>query len=125
MPTSASATITKVPDGDVSWGSKNGEEFTLSDAPNSYPLFGYPIQCQNNYNNQLAAGLTPAPVNIDLSKVDNVVPWGGQRGLIPVWDPTYQTLRIYQSAAAGNPDTELAVGADTSTYVFYLMAIGN
>lgn len=120
MANAGTATIAKVPDGDISFGSKNAELVTLSDAPSSYPTGGYPFQSQGNYNNQLAAGLTPAGVNVDLWRIDTVQAWGQNLGYIPEWDTVYQKLRFYSLATGA----EVANGTDLSGVVFELCVIG-
>lgn len=120
MANSLTATITKQPDGDISFGSKVGELVYLSDAPSSYPTGGYPFQGTENYNNQLAAGVTPIPTNTSLWKIDTVQTWGQNLGYIPEWDTVYQKLRIYSLATAA----EVASGVDLSGIVFSLCVIG-
>ena len=115
-------TVAKVPDGDVSFGNKNGEIFTLSDSPSDYPTGGYALiggeQVTNN--NALAS-----KQNIDLWRIDTVQAWGqnllGTAALTPVWDTVYQKLRFVSSATGA----EVASGVDLSGVVFVLCAIGN
>ena len=118
MANSLTATIAKVPDGDISFGSKNAEVVTLSDAPSSYPTGGYPFIAQAAYNNAVITNPSTPGVNVDLWKIDTVQPWGSQLGLNPVWNPTYQKLQLFSGA------NELASGTDVSGYVFELCVIG-
>lgn len=118
MANSNSATIAKQPDGDISFGSKNAELVTLSDAPSSYVTGGYPFQAQGNYNNQLAQGLTPIGVNVDLWKIDTVQAWGQNLGYTVEWDTVYQKLRIYSGTS------EVSASTDLSGIVFSLCVIG-
>jgi hypothetical protein len=121
---SNSATITKVPDGDISLGNKNGEIVTLVDAAAAYVTGGYPFQSQANYNNQLLTS-TPIGINVDLWKIDTVQPWGGQGGITPVWNPATQKLQmLWGGAAVSSPQVEVPNGTDLSAYTFLLCVIG-
>lgn len=114
------ATITKQPDGDVSFGNKAGELIYLSDAPSAYPTGGYPIMAGANYQNQINAGLTPISQNVDLWKVDTIQAWGQNLGYIPEWDTVYQKLRFFSLATGA----EVANNFDLSGIVFSLCVIG-
>jgi len=124
MANSLTATIAKVPDGDVSFGSKAGEIVTLSDSPSSYPTGGYPFQSQGNYNNQLAAGLTPLPVNVDLWKIDTVQTWANPSGYTLVWQDATQSLVVQQTGNTNAPNSQVPAGTDLSGFVFKLCVIG-
>jgi hypothetical protein len=118
MANAGTATISKQPDGDINFGSKQGELVTLSDAPSSYPTGGYPIMAGANFQNQINAGLTPIGQNVDLWKVDTIQAWGQNLGYTPEWDTVYQKLRFYSGNA------EVANGTDLSGIVFSLCIIG-
>jgi hypothetical protein len=111
--------ITKQPDGDISFGSKNAELVTLSDSPSDYPTGGYAFVGGEAFNAN--PSLT---INVDLWRIDTVQPWGGQGGLVPVWNFGTQKLQIYETNASGAPGGELSNGADVSGYLFLLCVIG-
>lgn len=117
MPLAGTATITKVPDGDISFGNKAAEQFTLSDAPASYATGGYPLVAGEAVTNNNALASTQ---NIDLWRIDTVQAWGQNLGFIPEWDTVYQKLRFYSLATGA----EVANGFDLSGVVFVLCAIG-
>jgi len=117
VPVAGTATITKVPDGDISFGNKNAEEFTLSDAPSSYPTGGYPFFAGEAVTNNPSLASSQ---NIDLWRIDTIQPWGQNLGYIPEWDTVYQKLRFYNLATGA----EVASGTDLSGVVFLLCAIG-
>ncbi len=122
MANSLTATVAKVPDGDVSFGNKNGEIFTLSDAPSSYPTGGYPLVGGEAVTNNNALASTQ---NIDLWRIDTVMAWGQQQGYNPKWNVTYQKLQLWQVGTANNPEVEVPNGTDVSGFVFLLCAIGS
>jgi hypothetical protein len=114
-------TVAKVPDGDVSFGNKSGEIFTLSDSPSDYPTGGYSLVGGEAVTNNPSLA---SKQNIDLWRIDTVQAWGqnllGTAALTPVWDTVYQKLRFVSSATGA----EVASGVDLSGVVFLLCAIG-
>lgn len=118
MALAGTATVLKVPDGDVSFGNKAGEIFTLSDAPSSYPTGGYPFISGEAVTNNPALASTQ---NLDLWRIDTIQAWGQNLGFVPEWDTVYQKLRFYSLATGA----QVAAGVDLSGLVFVLCAIGN
>ena len=84
-------TVTKNPDGDVSLGSLNGEFVTLQPAVSDYPLGGYELIGGET----AATNGTPNLINVDLWRIANVLPVGGQGGLSPVFNPTTQKVQFF------------------------------
>ena len=115
-------TITKNPDGDVSFGNLNGEIVTLQPANSDYPKGGYPIISQDAANMQTP----PAPntVNCDLWKIVTALPIGGQGGYQPVWNPATQKLQIFQDSSAQGPGGEVTTGTQLAAYAFQLLLLG-
>ena len=95
------ATITKLPDGDLSLGNLRGELITLQPAVGDYVPGGYLIQG--------IAGTTETTGDVGLSKVLIVEPAGGQGGLNPVWNPTTSKVQIFGGGLA--PGTPIGLGA--------------
>lgn len=122
MALAGTATITKVPDGDVSFGNKSGEVFTLSDAPTSYAHGGYPlIGGEAVANNPSLA----SSQNIDLWRIDTVQTWGNFSGFSPQWNYVTQKLMIFWPGAANAQQVEVPAGTDISGTVFLLCAQGS
>ena|SRR5271166_2349955 len=114
-----SYTITKQPDGDINFGSKSGELVTLVDSVSDYPIGGYLFTSGESYNNNTALTL-----NVALWRIDTIQPWGGQGGLLPIWNPTTQKLQLFEVGGSGAPNSELPNGTDVSGYTFLLCVIG-
>lgn len=108
-------TITKLPDGDVSLGSLNGELISLSDSVSDYATGGYSIVGGEAYNAN--SSLT---INCDLWRILTVVPVGGQGGYSPVWNSTTQKVQIFPN----NSLTEATANTDLSAYTFNLLILG-
>lgn len=122
MALAGTATITKVPDGDISFGNKNAEEFTLSDAPSSYALGGYPLIAGEAVSNNPALASSQ---NIDLWRIDTVQTWGNFSGYSIQWNYVTQKLMVFRPGTANNPESEVPAGTDISGTVFLLCAIGS
>jgi hypothetical protein len=113
--------VTKNPDGDVSLGSLNGEVVTLQPAAADYATGGYAII------SGVQAVNTPtlaSSVNCDLYRIIGVIPIGGYGGYHLAWNPTTQTLQVFQQSAATGPLTQVPAATDLSAYAFQLLLIG-
>ena len=111
--------ITKLPDGDVSFGSWNGELVSLQPSTSDYATGGY----------QLVDGVSvvdnPAlNANIDLYRLIVVVPAGGQGGYVPVLNPTNKKVQMFQQSAATGALTEVPASTDLSAQTFQLLLLG-
>jgi hypothetical protein len=105
------ATITKLPDGDLSLGNLRGELITLQPAVADYATGGYLIQG--------ISGTTETTGDVGLSKVLLVEPAGGQGGISPVWNPATSKMQMLaNSPSAGIPLGlgTLSAAATNSTY---------
>ena len=105
------ATITKLPDGDLSLGNLRGELITLQPAVADYATGGYLIQG--------IGGSTENTGNVGLDKVLIVEPAGGQGGISPVWNPATSKMQMFtNSPSAGIPLGlgTLSAAATNSTY---------
>jgi hypothetical protein len=112
-------TVTKNPDGDVSFGSWNGELVTLQPSPSDYPPGGYAlvdgVSVVDNPN--LSA-------NIDLYRLLVVVPAGGELGYVPSFNSSTKKLAMYQQSAATGQLTQVPNGTDLSALSFQLLLLG-
>lgn len=108
--------ITKLPDGDVSLGNLRAEQITLKPAADDYATGGYLVEG--------IGGATEDSGNVGLDKVLGVIPYGGQGGYVPVWNPATSKLQVFQSAGTLDPLTEVPAATDLSAYTFYLLAFG-
>ena len=111
--------ITKAPDGDVSFGSWNGEQVTLQPSTSDYSTGGYAIVDGVSVVDNPALNQ-----NCDMYRVIVALPAGGQGGYQPVWNPTTKKLQIYAGASAAGPDTEVASLTDLSALSFQLLLLG-
>lgn len=110
-------TITKVSDGDISLGNLRAEEVKLQPAASDYATGGYLIQG--------IGGTTESTGNVGLDKVLGVIPFGGQGGYVPVWNPATSKLQIYQGGAAvSSPLAEVPANTNLSALTFQLLVIG-
>ena len=112
--------ITKLPDGDVSLGSLNGEFVSLSDSVSDYATGGYAIIGGETAANASA----PSTINCDLWRVLTAIPVGNQGGLEPVWNANTGKLQMYWNGAANGPAVEVPNGTDLSGYSFNLLLLG-
>ncbi len=105
------ATITKLPDGNLSLGNLSGELISLQPAVADYATGGYLIQG--------IGGVTESTGDVGLDKVLIVEPAGGQGGISPVWNPSTSKVQMIANApSAGTPLTlgTLSAAATQSTY---------
>lgn len=113
--------VTKAADGDVSFGSWNGELVTLQPSTSDYATGGYPlisgVQAVNDTSKQ-------SSVNVDLYRIQAVIPVGGQGGYVPVWNPTTKKLEMYQQSAATSALTQVPANTDLSAVAFSLLLLG-
>jgi len=111
------ATITKVPDGDLSLGNLRGEIVNLKPAVNDYVLGGYAITG--------IAGATEKTGNVGIAKVLAVIPIGSPGGFNPSWNPATGKLQVLTGPAAlGGVDQEVLAGVDLSALTFQLLVLG-
>lgn len=119
MANSNSATIAKVPDGDLNLGNVNGEMVTLIDAAAAYVTAGYPFTGNQAYLNN-----TALTVNVDLDKIYFVIPIGGQGGIEPVWNPATGKMQMFWNGAINGAAAEVPANTDLSAYTFYFLVVG-
>jgi hypothetical protein len=106
-------TVTKNADGDVNLGSLAGEIVTLQPAASDYVPGGYALIGGES------GVATPSTINVDLWRISSALPWGGQGGYEPVWNPVTQSVQIYAGTpVAGVPLTlgTLSAAATQSTF---------
>lgn len=112
--------ITKNPDGDISFGSVNGELVTLQPSPSDYVPGGYPIvdQVQVLNNSSLNA-------NCDLYRILTVLPAGGQAGYSPVWNPVTKRLQMWNSPSTSDQSSiEVPINTNLAAFSFQLLLMG-
>lgn len=95
------ATITKLPDGDISLGNLRGELISLQPAASDYATGGYLIQG--------IGGSTESTGDVGLDKVLFVEPAGGQGGLTVVWNPSTSKVQMFSGSVG--PGTPIGLGS--------------
>lgn len=111
--------ITKQPDGDVNFGSLNGEFVILAPSTSDYATGGYAIidGVQVVDNSALNA-------NCDLYRVLTAQIAGLTGGYNLYWNQNTKKLQVFSGASAAGPDVEVAANTDLSAVPFYLLLIG-
>ena len=112
-------TITKLPDGDVNFGSLNGEFVNLQPAVSDYPTGGYPI-----IDGETVVNTPTKNANCDMYKVLAALPVSGQSGLVPQFNAGAKTLALMEQNGTTGGLAEVPAGTDLSKYTFELLLIG-
>mgnify|MGYP001607181416 CR=1 FL=1 len=112
-------TVTKVPDGDVSFGNLNGEFVDLQPVAADYPLGGYPLIDGVSVVNNSAL-----KANVDLYRILTALPAGNNLGYVVEFNTTTKSVVLYQQGAAAGQLTQVATGTDLSALTFRLLLIG-
>lgn len=106
-------TITKVPDGDLNLGSRNGELVDLKPATSDYATGGYAI-----VDGVSVVDNPSLNANCDLYAIDTALPAGNQQQYSLVWQTATKKLEVWSGGS------QVAANTDLSAFTFRLLLIG-